>query len=217
MGCPAALASCWLLWTVWPDHFWDGGAANPKPLDQEQLNFSRNLWDKTVWVWGQSTRHSCSTWQDPMGTLRFKRFGTLATWFTLSRNANGGTQCLRWFWTFWFGDQLCGIFCRFGGSVGQWNFLPVGQGVFWAKHVGVQYLFVFQRRWHIWILYKQFCWADGFLEWQDKFGRARVLTWTLVPYTLATACTAISQGIFSFAIFQFVAAAFITAASRLCL
>lgn len=66
-------------------------------------------------------------------------------------------------------------------------------------------------------IYKQFCWADGFLEWQDKFGRARVLTWTLVPYTLATACTAISQGIFSFAIFQFVAAAFITAASRLCL
>lgn len=56
-----------------------------------------------------------------------------------------------------------------------------------------------------------------FLEWQDKFGRARVLTWTLVPYTLATACTAISQGIFSFAIFQFVAAAFITAAARLCL
>lgn len=148
MGCPAALASCWLLWTVWPDHFWDGRAANPKPLDQEQLDFSRNLRDKTVWVWGQSTRHSCSTWQDPMGTLRFKHFGTLATWFTLSRNANAGTWCLRWFWTFWFRDQLCGIFCRFGGSVGQWNFLPVGQGVFFGKACGGAV--------------KQFCWADGF-------------------------------------------------------
>ncbi|CAK9079088.1 Sialic acid transporter NanT 2 (Sialic acid permease 2) (Sialic acid/H(+) symporter 2) [Durusdinium trenchii] len=45
----------------------------------------------------------------------------------------------------------------------------------------------------------------------DKFGRARVLTWTLVPYTLATACTAISQGIVTFAFFQFLAQAFITA------
>ena len=50
------------------------------------------------------------------------------------------------------------------------------------------------------------------VNWQDRFGRARVLTWTLVPYTLATACTAVSTGICSFAIFQFLAAAFITAA-----
>lgn len=53
--------------------------------------------------------------------------------------------------------------------------------------------------------------ASGISCLSDRFGRARVLTWTLVPYTLATACTAVSTGICSFAIFQFLAAAFITA------
>lgn len=33
----------------------------------------------------------------------------------------------------------------------------------------------------------------------DRFGRAKVLTWTLAPYTLATACTALAPGVASFA------------------
>ncbi|CAJ1447805.1 unnamed protein product, partial [Effrenium voratum] len=45
----------------------------------------------------------------------------------------------------------------------------------------------------------------------DRFGRARVLMWTLVPYTLATAFTALSKGVQSFALCQLAAQAFITA------
>ena len=33
----------------------------------------------------------------------------------------------------------------------------------------------------------------------DRFGRAKVLTWTLAPYTLATAFTALAPGVASFA------------------
>mmetsp|Transcript_66741 Transcript_66741/g.118068 ORF Transcript_66741/g.118068 Transcript_66741/m.118068 type:complete len:467 (+) Transcript_66741:67-1467(+) len=45
----------------------------------------------------------------------------------------------------------------------------------------------------------------------DKYGRARVLMWTLIPYTLATAATAASKGLISLTICQFMAQASITA------
>ncbi|CAE7775520.1 nanT [Symbiodinium sp. CCMP2456] len=45
----------------------------------------------------------------------------------------------------------------------------------------------------------------------DRYGRAQVLMWTLAPYTLATALTALSRSITSFVLLQLLAAAFITA------
>ena len=111
---------------------------------------------------------------------------------------------LRWFWPFRLWDQLRSIICWFCSCAGQWDFLPFGPRCYRGVALRIP-------TWYH-ILQKVLGGVMAQVNWQDRFGRARVLTWTLVPYTLATACTAVSTGICSFAIFQFLAAAFITAA-----